>query len=146
MPRSSSVPHLPQFESRENSELNSLGADVRVAHLRPAATGFAPSITAITFSAASRAIASRVAAVADPTWGSSTVFGQLAQLRRHVGLVLEDVEPGRRQPARAERLDQRMRVDDRAAAGVDEDRAGLHQRERYRVDQVGVSASAARAG
>ena len=41
-----------------------------------AAGGSRPSMTAITFSAQRRAIASRVAAVADPMWGRRTVLGR----------------------------------------------------------------------
>ena len=50
-------------------------------------------------------------------------------------LVLEDVEPGRGEPALAQRRDQRRLVDHAAARGVDENGGRLHHRELGRADQ-----------
>ena len=55
---------------------------------------------------------------------------QLEQLRRHGGLVLEDVERGAGDPALDERVDERALVDDRAARRVHEHGGRSHRRER----------------
>ena len=63
--------------------------------------------------------------------------GRVAQ--RRVGrqrLLCEDVERGARQVARAQRLDERGLVDERAARGVDEQRTGTQQRQALAVDQA----------
>ena len=63
--------------------------------------------------------------------------GRVAQ--RRVGrqrLLREDVQRGARELARAQRRDERLLVDERAARGVDEQRAGPQQRQARRVDQA----------
>src|SRR5262250_1871599 len=52
------------------------------------------------------------------------------------GLVFPDVEPGGAELAARERLEERALVLDRAARGVDVDRAGLHEPDRLLVDHV----------
>ena len=61
---------------------------------------------------------------------------ELGQTGRQAGLVLVDVEPGRGDGARAQRLDQRRLVDQRAAGGVDQHRGRLHPGQGGGVDQV----------
>ena len=56
-------------------------------------------------------------------------------------LGVGDVERGAGEPALAQRVGERVLVDDRAARGVDEDRVGLHARERVGVDRGGGSRS-----
>ena len=55
---------------------------------------------------------------------------------RGQGLLLEDVECGRGELPRGERLGDRGLVDQRSPGDVDEHRAGTHGREGARVDQV----------
>ena len=67
----------------------------------------------------------------------SSRLGALAQ--RRVGrqrLLGEDVERRAREPPGAQRLDERRLVDERAARGVDEQRAGPQQRQPRAVDQA----------
>ena len=59
--------------------------------------------------------------------------------QRRVGrqrLLGEHVERGAGEPARTQRCDERLLVDERAARGVDEQRAGPQQREPGRVDEA----------
>ncbi len=55
---------------------------------------------------------------------------------RRQRLDSENVQPRAGDAAGAERLDQRLLLHDRAARGVDQDRAGLHQRELRRRDEA----------
>ena len=56
--------------------------------------------------------------------------------RARVRLGREDVECGASDLARAERLEERVLVDELAARGVDESDAVTHPRERLRVDRA----------
>ena len=68
--------------------------------------------------------------------GASTTFSSAGQLRRHLRLVLVDVEAGREERALLQRAGERGRVDQPAARRVDQHGARPHARERRGVDQV----------
>ena len=87
-----------------------VGARILRGRQPTAAGGSRPSMTAITFSAQRRAIASRVVAVADPMWGRRTVWagraapaGRAARPRRHRGRPRPDGRIATHRPAPASR-------------------------------------------
>ena len=61
---------------------------------------------------------------------------ELQQLGMHLGLVLEDVQSGTRDPALAQRGRERRFVDDRPSRAVDEVRRVLHRRQLLGTDQM----------
>jgi hypothetical protein len=65
-------------------------------------------------------------------------------VRADVGLALDDVEPGAPYPLLAQRARERVRVDERAARGVDEHGAGLHLAQKCGVDDVARGSAAGR--
>ena len=100
-------------------------------------TGCSPRASATTESAANADIRRLVESVALPRCGVSTTrCRQCQQLLAHPRLELEDVQPGAGDPAGGQRPGQRRLVHQWAAAGVDQDRGGLHQSQRTFVDQV----------
>ena len=94
------------------------------------------SSTARSASTQSIPIASRVSCVAEPRWGTRTTFssssrpGCTSGSRSKTSRAAPAIRP------LAQRRDERLLVDDRPAAGVDEHGRRLHPRERGRVDQV----------
>ena len=66
---------------------------------------------------------------------SKPVLGEERMIGRQA-LGLEDVDPGARDPAGRERLDERGVVDDRSARGVQEVGGRLHRREEVPVDEA----------
>ena len=95
-----------------------------------------PASAARTFAIASDAIAVRVARVLEAIWGVSTTFSSVSSSRIELRLVLEHVEPRRRQPTAAQRINQRSVVNHAAARNVDQCRAALHLCELCRANDV----------
>ena len=94
-----------------------------------------PSSAAATCSATITPARSCASSVEAARCGVTTMFGACEQ-RARVRLLREDVDRGAGEPARLERLDQRLLVDELAAGGVDQARAVLHLRERLGADHA----------
>ena len=90
----------------------------------------------MTLSATARAIPSRDGTVAEPMCGRRTHRGASRSLGGTSGSFWIDVEAGRTERACLERVGERLRVDERAPRGVDEQSFGPDQLELASADQV----------
>ena len=104
-------------------------AVTRLAGVRPASTSHTPW-------QATRAIWVRVARLALPMWGSSTVRGARQQAGVHVGLALVDVEAGGEDGAGVQGVGQRLLVDHRSPGRVHHHGVGAQQGQLARPDEM----------